>query len=64
MSELKLQKTARLETLSQMYDIPLWSLRKMASRREFPGIIRRKGTRRIYVDIDKFDDWFCKDGDS
>ena len=61
---MKQQQTARLETISKMYDIPLWSLRKMASRREFPGIIQRKGTRRIYVDIDKFDAWFRADGDS
>ena len=35
-------------------DIP----RHLASRREFPGIVKRNGTRRIYVDIAKFDKWF------
>jgi len=53
--------TARLETLSEMYDIPLWTLRKLASHREFPGILKPVGKRRIYVDIKKFDEWFKND---
>lgn len=55
--EMKQRQTARLETISELYDVPLWTLRKWASKRMFPGIIQRKGTRRIYVDVEKFDTW-------
>ncbi|GJM16100.1 MAG: hypothetical protein DHS20C13_14270 [Thermodesulfobacteriota bacterium] len=50
--------TVQLKTLADIYDIPLGSLRKLASKREFPGILKRKGTRTIYVDLRKFDEWF------
>jgi len=53
------KKTMKLETLSQTYDIPLWTIRKWASERRFPGIIK-KG-RSVYVDKGKFHDWFYKD---
>ena len=51
--------TTNLEGISKMYGIPLWTLRKWASQRKFSGIIR-KG-RRIYVDIEKFREWFYRD---
>lgn len=59
-----IQVTARLERVSELYDVPLWTLRKWASQRRFPGIIRKKGGRRIYVDLKKFDDWFREDGEN
>lgn len=52
------QKTVKLETLAKMYDITLPMIRKWAANREFPGIIRRKGGKRLYVDVAKFDAWF------
>lgn len=52
----KTRKTVSLKTLSEMYDIKLWTLRKMASQRAFPGII--KMGRRIYVVLEVFDAWF------
>ena len=55
---MKQQETVRLETLSQIFDIPLLTLRKWASNREFPGIIRIKGRRRIYVNLEKFREWW------
>ena len=55
------RKTVRLETLSEIYDIPLLTLRKWASERKFPGIIKRSGERRIYVNLEKFDKWCQED---
>ena len=55
------KKTVRLETLSEIYDIPLLTLRKWASKRKFPGIIKRRGERRIYVSLEKFDKWCQED---
>lgn len=52
------RKTAQLEDVAAIYGIPLWTIRKWAANREFPGIIRRKGARRLYVDLAKFDAWF------
>lgn len=46
------KETASLNTLSKMFDIPLWSLRKWASQRKFPGIIKRGKS--VYVDVEKF----------
>lgn len=54
----KARKTVRLETLSQLYDVPLQTLRKWAAQRMFPGIIKRKGARRLYVSLEAFDVWF------
>jgi hypothetical protein len=48
--------TMKLDRLANQYDIPLWTLRKWASERSFPGIIK-KG-RSIYVDVSKFEQWF------
>jgi len=45
-----------LRGLSERFSIPLWTLRKWAAERKFPGIIMRG--RKIYVDIDKFREWF------
>jgi hypothetical protein len=56
--KLEHKRTVRLETISDIYDVPLNTLRKWASRREFPGIIKRRGARRLYIDIAKFDRWF------
>ena len=49
-------ETISLRGLSERFSIPLWTLRKWAAKRQFPGIIK-KG-RKIYVDIDKFRKWF------
>ena len=57
------KRTAQLETLAEAYDVPLNTLRKWASRREFPGILKRRGARRIYVDVEKFDCWFRQTGE-
>lgn len=57
------RRTAQLETLSDVYDIPLNTLRKWASQRRFPGIVKRRGARRIYVDVEKFDRWFRQIGE-
>lgn len=51
------RRTVRLETLSEIYDIPLQTLRRWASKRKFPGIIKRRGERRLYVNLSKFDEW-------
>ena len=50
------KRTVTLETLSEIYDIKLWTLRKLGSKRAFPGII--KMGRRIYVKLEVFDAWF------
>lgn len=57
------KQTVRLETLAAMYDIPLNTLRKWASQRRFPGILKRRGARRIYIDVEKFDHWFRQTGE-
>jgi len=51
------QETVRLETLSEIFDIPLWTLRKWASQRKFPGIQKGR-TRRVYVNLDIFRAWW------
>jgi hypothetical protein len=50
------QKTAKLETISEIFDIPLWTLRGWSAKRRFPGIIK-KG-RSIYVEVAEFERWF------
>jgi len=50
------KETAQLKTLSKMFDIPLWTLRAWASKRTFPGIIKRK--RSLYVIVEEFRKWF------
>lgn len=52
----KKRVTARLNTISEMFDIPLNTLRIWASQNKFPGIIRRG--RSVYVKVDKFRDWW------
>lgn len=52
------KKFATLETLCQIYDLNLKTFRKKAARREFPGIIQRRGERRLYIDVETFDRWF------
>ncbi len=52
-------ETISLRGLSERFSIPIWTLRKWASERKFPGIIK-KG-RKIYVNIEKFRIWFYKD---
>ena len=49
------QELAKLKTLSEQFDIPLWTLRKWASERRFPGII--KLGRSVKVDISLFRQW-------
>ena len=48
--------TMRLHSLAKKYDIPLWTLRKWASQRRFPGI--NKVGSSIYVNVSTFEDWF------
>lgn len=48
--------TMRLDSLAKKYDVPLWTLRKWASNRAFPGIIKQG--RSIYVNVSKFERWF------
>lgn len=56
------RETVRLETLSEVFDIPLWTLRKWASKWAFPGIRSTPG-RRIYVDLAKFRErWMSGEG--
>ena len=52
------KKFVRLETLCSLYDLNLATFRKKAARREFPGIVQRRGERRLYIDVDTFDRWF------
>jgi hypothetical protein len=52
------RRTAQLEDVAAMYGIPLSTVRKWAADRIFPGLVRRKGARRLYVDLEKFDAWF------
>ncbi len=54
--ELKDKKTVSLKTLAEIYDIPLWTLRKRASARTLPGLILMGS--RIYVNLAVFDKWF------
>jgi len=48
--------TMRLHSLSKKYDIPLWTLRKWASERRFPGINKIGSS--IYVNVTIFEKWF------
>lgn len=48
--------TMRLGSLAKKYDVPLWTLRKWASKRSFPGIIKQGSS--IYVNVSKFEKWF------
>lgn len=50
------KETNDLKGISEQFSIPLWTLRKWASERRFPGIIV-VGKRRIYVDVKKFREW-------
>jgi len=52
-------ETASLRGLSDRFSIPLWTLRKWAAQRKFPGLIKKN--RKIYVDISKFRTWFYED---
>lgn len=44
-----------LKGISERFDIPIWTLRKWASERKFPGII--KLGRSVKVDIPIFRQW-------
>ena len=44
-----------LKGISERFDIPIWTLRKWASERKFPGII--KLGRSVKVDISLFRQW-------
>jgi len=50
------KETVKLRTLSQIFDIPLNSLRIYASRGDIPGVIK-KG-RSVYVVLDDFREWW------
>ena len=50
-----LPEAARLETISKIFDIPLSTLRKWASERKFPGVI--KLGRAVRVDVPTFREW-------
>jgi len=49
------QEIGTLQTISEMFDIPLSTLRKWCSERKFPGII--KLGRGVRVDIPVFRRW-------
>jgi len=49
------QELARLETVAEIFDIPLNTLRKWTSERKYPGII--KLGRAVRVDIPTFRQW-------
>jgi len=49
------KEIAKLKTVAEIFDIPLNTLRKMASERSFPGII--KLGRAVRVDIPTFRQW-------
>lgn len=60
-----LVRTVRLETLSEIYDIPLSTVRYWAYKRKFPGINKISGVKQVYVELEKFDKWLrYKDSDS
>ena len=50
------KETVKLRTLSQMFDIPLSSLRIYASRGDIPGVIKRG--RSVYVVLEVFRTWW------
>lgn len=52
------QKTVRLETISETYDISISTLRFWAYKRKFPGISKKAGVKQVYVDLEQFDKWF------
>jgi len=49
------QELAKLETISEKFDIPLSTLRKWASERKFDGIV--KLGRAVRVDVSIFREW-------
>jgi len=54
---MQTRETKDLKGISEQFSIPLWTLRKWASERRFPGIIK-VGERRLYIDLKKFREWF------
>ncbi len=49
------RETATLKTIAEMFDMKLSTLRKWASERKFPGIL--KIGRAVRVDIQEFRTW-------
>jgi len=49
------KEIANLKTVSEIFDIPLSTLRKWASERKFPGVV--KLGRAVRVDIPTFRQW-------
>jgi len=56
-----MKETAKLKTISEMFDIPLVTLRIWASKRLFPGIIKKD--RSIYVNVKVFRDWWIENSE-
>ena len=50
-------KLLPLKKISEIYSIPLTTLRRWASERRFPLY---KISNRISVDVDEFNGWICK----
>lgn len=49
------KEIASLKTVSERFDIPLWTLRKWASERRFPGILKIGHS--VRVDVATFRAW-------
>lgn len=55
----KLQKEfVPLKELSEIFSIPMWTLYGYVNKRRFPGIIKLGS--RIYVDVERFREWFLQ----
>lgn len=52
------QRTVQVKPCANMYGIPLWTFRKWVSQDKIPGILRKQGGRRVYIDLSKFDPWW------
>jgi len=52
------KKYGKIETVCEIYDLNKNTWRKKAAKGDFPGIVRRRGERRLYVNLEVFDRWF------
>ena len=55
MSKTVIPEVVTLRTLSQLFDIPIWTLRKWSSQRRLPGLIKLGHS--VRVDVETFRDW-------